>query len=37
MINNERIPISQKNQKNVRKLLMQDSFNAGEEFFANVK
>lgn len=34
MVNNEVISISKSNQKNVRKLLMQDSIQAGEEFFS---
>ena len=33
MVNNEVISISKSNQRNVRKLLMQDSIQAGEEFF----
>lgn len=33
MVNNQEITISQKHRKNVRKLLMQDSMRAGEEFF----
>ena len=34
MVNNEVISISKSNQRNVRKLLMQDSIQAGEEFFS---
>ena len=33
MTDNTRIPISQKNQKNVRRLLMQHNKEAGEEYF----
>ena len=34
MVNNEVISISKSNQRNVRNLLMQDSIQAGEEFFS---